>query len=243
MGQADWTSLANSLTSPQVTAGVTSGIARPNGGGTFVYGISTNEVVTGAVALHNNQVNFAPMSSGGSISAAIKRGTSGGPTNFAPFIYIGLGTADVTTAAYILGLADADPYHIVLRKGNLDDGLQDVTPDPDASPNVLLRSSATFAQDTWHHLRLDMIKQGSGDVILQCYHSDLSIHSVTAPSWVTIPGMEGPQSPTITGFVDDVLGVNTGSAPFTSGRAGFGMRSTDVSRRAFFDHIAVARQV
>lgn len=240
MAENDWTLLTASLINPQVKNGATAGQASPTGGNDHTYGIASKEIVDGVVALHNNQINFAPMTKGGSIRGALKRGLSGGKTGFAPFLFIGLQGPAVTDEAYILGLADADPHHIVLRKGKLSDGLPDGVPDPDASPNLLMRSTATFAEDTYLHLRLDMIVQGTGDVLLQAFQST---GDVTTPTWVTIPGMEGPFDPAITGFVDDALGVNTGSSPFTSGRAGFGAKLEDVTRRVFFDHIEVARQL
>jgi hypothetical protein len=106
-----------------------------------------------------------------------------------------------------------------------------------------MRSSASFANDTWLHLRLDMIVEGTGDVILQVYQNDLDTNPVSAPVWELITGMEGPQYPTITGFVDDALGVTTGIAPYTSGRAGFGHYNNDVGRQSFFDHIEIGRQL
>ncbi len=242
MAEADWTFLTGGLSSAQVDNGVTAGVVKPNGGGDFLYGFNSLEVIDGVVGRTNTQVGFAPMPSGGSVRGAVKRGVSGAKTGFAPFLYIGLQGPDVSDAGYLLGLGDNDDYHIVLRKGVLTDGLPDGPVDPDASPNVLMRSSAAFTEDTWLHLRLDMIVQGSGDVVLQVAQNDLDSNPVTAPVWAEVPGMEGPQSPSIKGFIDDSLGVNTGSAPFTSGRAGYAIRVEDVTRRGFFDHMEVARQ-
>jgi hypothetical protein len=243
MAEADWTLLSGVLTPSQCRRGATAGMTPPNGGGVFTYGVNSIEVVDGVVALHTNQVNFAPTAKGASIRAAIKRGESGGPTSFAPFLFLGLDSPDVSGSAYILGLSDGDPHRVVLRKGALSGGVPDEAVDPAVSPNILLRSSDTYENDTWLHLRLDMILQGTGDVILQCFQNDLTAHSVSSPSWVMVPGMEGPNSPTVDGFVDDALGVNTGSAPFTSGYAGFGAKLEAVTRRAFWDHVEVARQL
>jgi hypothetical protein len=44
-------------------------------------------------------------------------------------------------------------------------------------------------------------------------------------------------------FIDDHLGINSGSQPLTSGRGGFGFAVKDVTRRAFFDHVELMRQV
>lgn len=242
MAQSEWTLLTDSLPGASVARGVTSGITKPNGGGNFVYGFNSLAIVDGAVALHNNQVNFAPMASGGSVRGAVKRSVGGGKSGFAPFLFIGLQGPSVNDLGYLLGLSDADPHHISLRKGSIVTGLPDGGVDPDASPNILMRSTATFEEDTWLHLRLDMIVQGTGDVLLQVFANDLDTNPVTAPVWAQVAGMEGPQSPTIDGFVDDAIGVNTGSAPFTSGRAGMAFRVEDVTRRSFFDHLEVARQ-
>ena len=72
MAQAEWSTLTDSLGAPSVARGVTSGVAKPNGGGNFVFGFHSLAIVDGAVALHNNQVDFAPMALGGSVRGAIK---------------------------------------------------------------------------------------------------------------------------------------------------------------------------
>lgn len=241
MAQADWTELSGGLNSSQVKHGVSLGSSKPSGGGNFTYGFSSQEVTDGVVALTNNQVNFAPMAAGGSIRGAIKRGPSAGKSGFAPFFFIGLQGTSVTDLAYILGLSDGDPNHIELRKGALSAGLPDAGAQPAVSPNILMRSTDAFEADVWHHLRLDMLVQGTGDVVLKVFRNDLDAHSVVSPVWELVPGMEGPNYPTFEGFVDDSLGVITGTAPFASGRAGYGMQSKDVGRRGFFDQIQVLR--
>jgi len=243
MAEADWTELTGAPAVSEVKRGATAGITPPNGGEVFTYGVNSVEIVDAVVALSNNQVDFAPMAKGGSVRGAVKRGISGSPTGFAPFLFAGLGGTATADSGYILGLSDGDPHRIALRKGALTGGLPDSVVDPAISPNILMRSSDTYEPDTWLHLRLDMIVQGTGDVILQCFQNDLTVNPVSAPVWVVVPGMEGPSSPLVSGFVDDVLGVNTGSAPFTSGRGGFGALVQDVTRRAFFDHLEIARQL
>jgi hypothetical protein len=47
----------------------------------------------------------------------------------------------------------------------------------------------------------------------------------------------------MTEFIDDHLGINSGSQPLTSGRGGFGFAVRDVTRRGFFDHLELYRQV
>jgi hypothetical protein len=234
MSSADWTEATGGLAIGVVDRGVTTGIARPNGGGSFVHGFNSLSVATGAVAFFTNQASFAPMAKGTSIYGAIQRGVSGGVTGFAPFIFAGLQGTAVTDLAYMLGLGDADPHHIVLKKGILSTGVPDLAPD---APNngVLLRSTATYSPGTWLHLRLDMIVNLNGDVLLQCFANDLTANAVTAPVWVAIPGM--------TEFIDDALAINSGSAPYTSGRGGFGFYVEDVTRRGFFDQLVVNRQL
>ncbi len=244
MSLSDWTFCTNSTGSGSISRGVTAGIARPPGGGDFLYGFNSLVVTPGSVGLFANQTNFAPTpaNKGGSVSGAIKRGVSGGNTGFSPLLFIGLQGPDISDQGYLLGLGDDDPSHIVLKKGALTSLLEDLAPDPPDN-SILLRSTNAYAIDTWLHLRLDQIVQGSGDVLLQCYISDLTSNDVLSPVWELIPGMEGDQHPTISGFVDDALGINSGSAPFTNGRMGFAFRSEDVTRRGYFDHIVCARQV
>lgn len=235
MAEADWTELTDGLALAAVRKGVTTGVTPPNGGGSFVFGFNSITVVTGAVALFTNQVNFVPMAKGASIRGVVKRGVSGGPTGFAPFLLAGIQGTSVNDSAYLLGPGDSDPYHLVLKKGAIVTGLPDLAPD---APNngILLRSTDTFNQDTYHHLRLDMIVNDNGDVLLRCFENDLAANPLGgAPVWVAIGGMVL--------FTDDTLQINSGSAPFTSGRGGFGYHTTDVTRRAFLDHLEVLRQL
>ncbi len=241
MAESNFSLLGTSLGIGTVDRGVTAGIAKPNGGGSFVWGANSLAVTPGAVGLFANQAGFAPTTSGGTVRGAIQRGVSAGVDGFSGFLYLALQGPDVTDTCYMLGLADGDPHHIVLKKGVLSAGLDDLAPDPDTN-GVLLRSTAAYTPGTWLHLRLDCIVQGTSDVLLQCYQNDLAANPVTAPVWVTIPGMEGSQSPTIVGFIDDALQVNTGSAPLIGGRMGFGMQTADAQRRFYCDHFVAGRQ-
>lgn len=234
MASVDWTALTDGLDVATVDRGVTNGIARPNGGGNFIFGFNSLTTSEGAVGFFTNQVNFAPMAKGCSVTGAIQRGPSGGVTNFAPFLLAGIQGTSVNDSAYVFGLGDDDPHHIVLKKGVISTGLPDLVP---AAPSngILLRSNATYAVGTWLHLRIDMIVNDNGDVLLQCFENDLDTNPVTAPVWTAIAGMEE--------FIDDALQINSGSAAFTSGRGGFGFYSKDVTRRGFLDHIQVFRQL
>ena len=233
MAETDWTFLNDGLDAATVDRGVTTGIARPPGGGSFVFGMNSLSTAQGAVGLFTNQVNFAPMAKGGSVRSAVQRGVSGGPLGFAPFLFVGVQGPSVNDLGYLLGLGDGDPHHIVLRKGGLSGGLPDIPP---GAQGVLRRSTATFLPGTWVHLRLDMVVNLNGDVLLQVFQNDLVANPLSgAPSWQPIPGMAE--------FIDDALGINSGSQPFTSGRAGFGFFTKDVTRRGFFDHVEAYRQL
>jgi hypothetical protein len=234
MSEANWTYATGGLDAAAVSRGVTNGIARPNGGGNFCFGFHSKANTLGAVALYTNQLNFAPMAKGGRLHAAIQRMVSGGPLNFSIFAYLGLQANAVTANGYLLGLSDEDPHCIVLRKGPPSEGLPSEAANP-PSTKTLRKSVATFTPGTWLHLRLDMIVNGTGDVILKCLRNDLALNPVTAPVWAAEPGMDD--------FVDDALGINTGSAPYLSGYGGFGWKSSDVTRRGAIDHVEIFRQL
>lgn len=231
MAESNWTELGASLGAGVIARGVTHGIARPNGGGNFVYGWHSKNNTPGTHGLYTNQGTYAPMSKGGSVRGALTRLVSGGPLNFSVMLFIGGQGMTVGDLAYILGLSDADPHRLVLRKGKISDGLPDVTP---GSSGILRRSNETFVPGTWVHARLDMIANPSGDTILRVYKNDLTLHAVTAPDWQPVPGMDM--------IVDDVLGIYTGSPPYTSGYAGFAFQCKDVTRRAAVDHIEILKQ-
>ncbi len=233
MAEADFTVADDSLLTASIRRGVTAGITPPPGGGSFVYGFNSIDLTPGAVALFVNLTNFAPMLKGGSVRMVMKRGVSGGPEGFAPYVFIGLGGTSVNDYGYILGLSDGNPSHIVLRKGRLVDGVPDLTP---ALGNGNLRKSTpTVAVDEYVHLRLDMIVNLNGDVRLQMFRNDLAANPLGgSPVWAPIAGMAE--------FVDDALGVNSGTVPLTTGRGGFGFQSSDVTRRAWLDHFQLFRQ-
>lgn len=262
MAQSDFTLINGVLSATDVLRGVTTGIARPNGGGSFIFGYHSQVATSGAVAFYINdsggRTKFGPLKNdsnnptGGSIRMAMKRGSSAGTTTFAPFIYLGPGTASpgaptATDIAYMLGLSDEDPHRIVLRKGAPANGL---SASGSATTGRLAIGSQTYLvdgtsapqKDGWLHLRLDIIVNPNGDVILSCFQSDLNVSVVTSPSWVAVPG--------IVDFVDDGLGINSGSLPLIGpgssggkfGYAGFGVYSAASGRRVFFDQVEILRQ-
>jgi hypothetical protein len=239
MSETDWTVLANSLATGQLDRGATAGIDRPNGGGSFVFGFNSLAVVDGAAGLFTNQTNFAPMAKGGRIQGAIKRHPSAGATKFAPFLFIGLQGPDVSDLGYLLGLGDADPHHIVLRKGAINEGL----PETIGVDGVLAIGTEPFNNDTWLHLRLDMVVNLNGDVVLNVFRNDLDSNPVGAPVFATVPGMDDLDPGSGRAFLDDALGINSGSQPFEDGRVGFAFRVEDTARRGAFDHLEIARQL
>lgn len=235
MSEADWTALSDGLGTASLKRNVTPAAMPPSGGGSFVFAFNSLDLSQGAAGLFCNLVNFAPMALGGRITAALRRGLGGGAEGFAPMLFIGLQGPSVNDSGYLLGLADVNPSRILLKKGTLSDGLESLSPVP-ASNGVLRRSARTVAIDEWVHLRLDMIVNLTGDVVLKVFENDLAANPIGgAPDWQAIDGMDD--------FIDDNLQVETGSAPYTSGRAGFAFQTSDVTRRGYVDHITLARQI
>ena len=150
MSETNWTFMQDVLDASTVDRGVTNGIARPPGGGNFLFGFNSLTTAQGCVALFANQVNFAPMSKGGSVRGCLQRGPGGGPLGFAPFLFIGAQGNSVNDFAYLLGLSDDDPHKVVLKKGAIATGLP-----ASNQASVLRKSTNTFSQGTWLHLRLD----------------------------------------------------------------------------------------
>ncbi len=236
MAQADWTALSAGIGGGSLIQGVTNGVARPPGGGSFLYGFSSLDTTVGAAGLFANGTNFAPMSMGGRVTGALQRGGGGGNAGFSPMLFMSAQSGSVAAMAYLLGLSDADPHRIVLVKGVISAGIPAAAVTQPPTSGVLAVSSTTFPVKTWLQLRLDVVNNANGDVVLVCYQNDLTAPgaSVAAPSWVPIPG--------IAEFVDDVLQVNTGSAPLVGGYGGFAFQTANVTRRGFFDQLEVVRQ-
>lgn len=232
MAESNWTFLTGVLSAGVVRRGVTAGITKPAGGGNYVFGFNSVAATSGTVALYTSQANFIPAAKGGSITAAIRRGTSASPTGSSCYIFIGGQGTSITDTAYMLGLSDNQPSSIVLRKGTLSSGIVD---GEEGDEGILRVAADTVDDGTWVHLRLDMIANPSGDVILKVWQNDLGANDVTSPVWEAVAGMDD--------YIDDALGVNSGSAPYTTGYMGIGFQSAGISRRAYFDHITCARQV
>lgn len=233
MSILDWATLSdNASSSSIVVSPVTSAVVPlPNGASNFVLAAHSLTNAAGAVGYYSGLTGFSPMAKTGDISGAVYKGGAGGSLH-SEFLFVALDGQASTNHGYLLGLSAADPCHIVLVKGQLAYGIPDVAP---GSQGVLRRSAATFAKGTWVHLKLEAILQPNGDVVLTCYQSDLSANLVTAPSWSAIPGMAA--------FTDDNAQINTGSAPLTSGRVGFGMVSAEINRIGAWAEVTTDRQV
>lgn len=245
MASTDWAVCSGGLSETDVLRGPTAGSLPPTGGGTHVYGFRSVTSVAGACGLHCALPDFAPTPAGkgGRISGAIKRGVANASNGLSAFLFFCAQGSGVGSPAYLLGLSDEASSHLELRKGNISDGLPaPAVIEPNVHPNILMRSTDTFEPGTWQHLRLDVIVQGTGDVILQVFRNDLTLHTVELPVWEAVPGMQGP-SDAYEGFVDDILGVNTASAPFSSGHMGYGCRFDQANRVAYFDHLTIERQL
>lgn len=239
MASSDWSPLANILNDSDVKRGVTAGNVPPNGGGTFVFGFATKTNTPGGVGFYCNLANFSPTAKGASVSGAFKKSGGSGDANHCVFLFLALQNTDINGIGYILGLTDDATPRLVLRKGALISGLPD---DPVGSSGILARSTDSFAIDGWLHVKLEAVSNPSGDVVLNVYKSDLVANPVTAPVWAAVDGMKDyPGGITETAFIDDALGVNSGSLPLAAGRVGFGMTTSDVGRAVYLDHLTIAR--
>lgn len=233
MAEADFSLAADSLDSTQIRRVASNGFTPPNGGGSSVHVMHSVVTNAGCSALYYNGVGFNPTDPNKGLRAtmALKKLPSGGNSGFAPILFVMLEPDSVTDTCYMLGIGDAEPGHLVLRKGRLIDGLPDVTP---GTNGVLRRSTEVVAKDTWIHLFIEAVVNADNDVVINVKKSLLATHAVTSPSWVAIPGMDS--------FVDDAAGINSGSLPLTSGRGGWAMYSDQSTRRCAFDHFTLTAQ-
>lgn len=220
-----------------IKRGVTAGFTPPNGGGSFIFGF--NSVTSGgakATGLFYNATDFAPLkddstyATGGSVRACLQRGRSTSSVGFSVGLFINLQATTTSDKCYILGLSDNDPSAIVLAKTSLIAGLD---PDDDEA-GILATSSETFIWETWLQLRLDAIVNPNGDVVLKCFQSELADHYCTNPTWEAIDGLDD--------YIDDALGVHTGTDPLGGGYGGFYFQATTAELRGFVDQFEMHRQ-
>jgi hypothetical protein len=250
MASSDWSQVTGGLSAGSLIQGVAAGLVPPPGGGSFVYGMRAIDAAVGGAALYANASGYGPIGvvggvqMGGSVRGTLKRRTAG-TTGFSPFLFLCLQGLSFSAMAYMLGLSDEIPSRIVLVKGPFSPvGNVTIPPPVITSPptkGVLACSTATYAPGNWLQLRLDAIANGNGDVVLNCYFNDLTLGgaSVASPTWIPIPG--------ISQYIDDALGINTGTTPLAglsgaNGYAGFGMTKTVPNTTALFDELEVLAQ-
>ena len=230
MAQADWAEFASSATTSQIERGVSAGFTPPNGGGSFVYGFNSLVSTQGlAVAKYVDLANFNPIASGKgcSVRAALKRSTA---TDHSVFLIGQAQGTNVSHNAYLLGIEDAEPGKLVLLKGAIQNGT------PEGSSYQLAESNLPYTGGTWYHFRLDVIVNANGDVVLNVYENDLTVNTVTAPTWASVAGLGDPAAGTPS-FVDDALGVNSGTASYIGGGyIGYGFTSDALGRQGYIDH-------
>jgi hypothetical protein len=244
MGQADWHELSDALAAADLRRGVvfgTGGFTPPPGGGSFVFGYNSLSDAKGAHGMYVDLTGFTPTgdglpppSGGGIVRGAVKRVASPGATGMSPMLFFCAqgSPPSVNDFAYILGLSDADPYEIVLAKAPIYEGLVEAA----ENVRILRRSSAQYnlGDNLWHHLELEVIVEPDGDVLLKVQKNNLALHSVLAPVWEPVAGMDD--------FVDDNLYVNTGSAPLWGGYCGWAFAADgSINRRGAFDAIQAYR--
>lgn len=236
MAEADFAALTNALDTDTVKRSVSAAFTRPNGGGSMVYGFRSLLATTGVSGLYVDLTNFNPITGtkkGGQITGCLKRYTSG--SGYFPFI--GLFVDKVYTASgYFIGLSDASSYKICLKKGS-------PTSLGESESTVIRKSTAGYtasgdSADAWFHLKLDVLVNPHGEVVLSVKRNDLGSNLVTAPSWAAIPGMDD--------FIDDSLGAlmdDTGPH-LQNFFAVYGHYTTNAQGSlSLFDHIVAQRQL
>jgi hypothetical protein len=238
MAEADWTTITNALTSPNVREGVTMAFQLAHAdAGAYCYAIHSINAVTGFAGKRCEIADFNPVAAlkGGSISAAFKKYSSNAA--YAPMIGLINGVDALSAEGYFLGLTSGSSYHIGLKKGSMNAQMSG------SGSDILSLSDAAYtavgnSQTGWFHLRLDVLVNPHGEVILNVYENDYLINGVTgaAGNWAAIPGMSQ--------VIDDPTGIMTGKAPYTSGL--FFVFGTFIENAggsvALFDHIEISRQ-
>lgn len=230
MGATDWTRVSGSLTETdpgrEVIVAATRGLAGDPSRG--VLGMRS----AGALGCYAQRatpslaVGFDPIApgKGGEITIAMCRGSEG----VEPFAFVALQSDDVTAEGYKLGLSESG--RVVLAKGSLIAGIPDNAP---GASGVLRRSSFTVAIGAWVHLRLEVACSSlTGDAVLNVSRS--TSQDLATPTWADIPGMAR--------FIDDGLGVNSGSVGLAGGHLGMGARFALPGSWGAFDQIQAFRQ-
>lgn len=239
MASADWLLLTNSISDGIAVEGATSGLTPMTGGGPNVWAYNSS-LSSASGTLARKYIGSAPLpvfDKGCVFSGAMTRYISVGSTGYAVGIFACLGSdqnaVDANGVAYMLGIQDDDPSHIVLVKGPLSAGLPAGNVGLVGSSVILRKSVNAVALGEWVHLQLDATVQANGDVHLTCLRSsepDLA----NPPVFEAIDGMDL--------FTDDVTKVNSGSLPLTEGPPGKFWHQSEPNRAGAIDHHAVERQ-
>ena len=215
-------------------AGTTAAITPPNGGGNNTYAWrAVDATINGVHAIRPENANFNPIpgNNGGAIHGALYRRDGSSATDHSVFLFFQLQGDTVTDNAYILGLSAETSAHLVLRKGPLSIGVPDRALGTDG---VMARSTATYAQGVWVHVRLDVIVNPNGDVVLNVFTNDLDVNTVDTPTWTAVSELSG--------IIDDPLGIETGTPGLnTGGRMGAAYHATSSGTVGATDHIRVIR--
>lgn len=237
MAESNWTDCAgSSLDTATIDRGVSAAFTRPSGGGSMLFGMRTLVSAAGAGGMYYNASGFAPFTGsrkGGSISGCIKRFSSS--TKFAPYLAL-LTDTDLSSAqGYMVALTQESSYKIGLFKGNPAAGFSAT------AAACLASSSASFtdvgdAAAAWFQLKLDVIVNPHGEVVLNVFRNDLNTNFCTAPSWEAVAGLSQ--------FIDDSLGHFSGTSPHLDGFYGHkGMYTNgQAGDLALYDQIVVSRQ-
>jgi hypothetical protein len=247
MARADWGLMAGSADGTgwggvTVLRDATFGIVPPPGGGLAVFAFNSIQKVDAAVGVYCQVAGFSPLPTGGQITGCIQRGISGGASGFSNFLFICASGANIGDVGYLIGIENATPGRIVLAKGTIGVGIP-----ADGIGTAILRTSVErVLQGAWCHLRVDAIVQTSGDVVLRVYKNDVNAHPLNVPAgwvWEEVVFEDGWVGTFSDGyFIDDSVGINSGSLPLTSGFAGFGFKCTESARRAYVDCVGITQQ-
>jgi len=240
VAQADFADLTGqALGSGIVARGVSAAFTTPSGGGSFLYALNSVASSTGFAGKYVNLANFNPITGtrkAGSMTCAMKKYSS--RVTFAPAFGIMKGTDPGSAEGYIVALTQETGYKIGLFKGSLIGGFSATA----ASTRLLRSSTTTYTSygngpEAWFHLRLDVLVNPHGEVVLNVYKNDLVAHVVGTPIWDAIPGMSM--------YVDDSVGVLSGALPHLDGfYCVFGMYvAADTGRTCFYDQLTCGRQL
>lgn len=247
MSSADWQELSDNATQAAIPHGVIATAAIGGGPSNglapiqFCYAMNAAVNTPGVVGLYTTLSGFSPVPKGVDVRGAMQRGVSGGPSGYSAWLFAQLQGQSSGFGAYMLGLSDGgQAAHIVLQRAPLSTGMPDNAPGT-ANSGTLRRSTATYAPGTWVHLRLEVVLNTNGDVVVNCYINDLTVNTVSSPVWTAIPGMSQ--------FIDDAVGANLSNLlaqvpapPLSPGFAGFGMQSSQAARRTYFSYMVIAAQ-